>query len=159
MTTERDSRTRIVLSWLREDAHEDAERLLLRALDEVDTTPQRGRSWPARRSADMSSIAKLAIAAAAVVVVAFAGFQLLPREGGPGAQPTAPPSPTASPETPTPEPTIPPLGSGLLAPGRYALTWSGPPTSIEVPSGARKSTWAYSASLAFQAARAARICS
>ena len=40
MTTERDARTRIVLSWLREDAREDAERVLLSALDEVDTTPQ-----------------------------------------------------------------------------------------------------------------------
>ena len=79
MTTERDPRTRIVLSWLHEDAHEDAERLLLRALDEVDTTPQR-RPWSARRFTDMNTYAKLAIAAAAVLVVAFAGFQLLPRK-------------------------------------------------------------------------------
>ena len=43
MTTEGDPRTRIVMSWLREDAHEDAERVLLRALDEVDATSQRGR--------------------------------------------------------------------------------------------------------------------
>ena len=49
MTTERDPRTRIVLSWLREDAHENAERVLLRALDEVDTTPQRRSWWPAWR--------------------------------------------------------------------------------------------------------------
>ena len=137
MTTERDARTHIVLSWLREDAHEDAERLLLRALDEIDTTPQRGRFWPARRSTDMSSFAKLALAAAAVVVVAFAGFQLLPRDGGLGAQPTASPSPTAPPPSPTLEPTLPPVGTGFLEPGRYALNWGGPPTSIEVPSGWR----------------------
>ena len=46
MTTESDPRTRVVLSWLREEGHENAERVLLRALDEADTTPQR-RSWPA----------------------------------------------------------------------------------------------------------------
>ena len=47
MTTEHDPRTRIVLSWLREDAHENPEQMLLRALDEVDATPQR-RSWGRR---------------------------------------------------------------------------------------------------------------
>ena len=52
MTTERDPRTRTVLSWLREDAHENAERVLLRALDEVDTTPQRRSRWPAWRSTE-----------------------------------------------------------------------------------------------------------
>ena len=38
MTTEHDPRTRIVLSWLREDARENPERMLLRPLDEVDAT-------------------------------------------------------------------------------------------------------------------------
>jgi hypothetical protein len=33
MTTEGDPRTHIVLSWLRTDAHEDAEGVLRRALD------------------------------------------------------------------------------------------------------------------------------
>jgi hypothetical protein len=132
MTTERDPDTRIVLSWLREDAHENAEGLLLRALDEVDTTPQR-RAWlPARRFADMNTYAKLAIVAAAVVVVAVVGIQLLPRAGTSAGQPTATPLPTAS---PTPEPSLSPLTTGSLAPGRYALAWSGPPTSLEVPAG------------------------
>ena len=121
MTTERDPGTRIVLSWLREDAHENAERVLLRALDEVDTTPQRRSWWPARRFTDMNAFAKMAIGAAAVVVVAFAAIQFFPVGTGPGA-----PSPTASP---------PPLGTGSLEPGRYALDWSGPPTTIEVPTG------------------------
>jgi hypothetical protein len=81
MTTERDPRTRIVLSWLHEDAHEDAERVLLRALDEVDATSQHRRSWPVRWLTDMNAFAKLAIAAAAVVVIAVAGIQFLPRSG------------------------------------------------------------------------------
>jgi hypothetical protein len=95
MTTEHDPRTRIVLSWLREEAHENPEHMLLRALDEVDATPQR-RSWPAWRSNRMNTYAKLIIAAAAVLVVAFAGFQLLPRSGGVGGEPTVTPSPSPS---------------------------------------------------------------
>ena len=78
MTTDFDPRTRIVLSWLREEAHENPEHMLLRALDEANATPQR-RSWPAWRSNRMNTYAKLIVAAAAVLVVAFAGFQLLPR--------------------------------------------------------------------------------
>ena len=95
MTTEHDPRTRIVLSWLREEAYENPEHLLLRALDEVDATPQR-RSWPAWRSNRMNTYAKLIVAAAAVLVVAFAGFQLLPRSGGIGGEPTTAPSPSPS---------------------------------------------------------------
>ena len=95
MTTDFDPRTRIVLSWLREDAHDNAEQMLLRALDEVDATPQR-RFWPAWRSNRMNTFAKLIVAAAAVLVVAFAGFQLLPRSGGVGGEPTVAPSPSPS---------------------------------------------------------------
>jgi hypothetical protein len=127
MTTESDPRTRIVLSWLREDAHEDAERVLLRALDEVDAMSQHGRSWPVRRLTDMNSVAKLAIAAAAVVVIAVAGIQLLPRSGTSGGQPTASPTPTAT-------PAFAQLTKGPLAPGRYAL-YDRLGTSIEVPAG------------------------
>ena len=93
MTTDYDPRTRVVLSWLREEAHENPERVLLRALDEVDATPQR-RSWPAWRSNRMNTYAKLIAAAAAVLVVAFAGFQLLPGSGGVGGEPTIAPSPS-----------------------------------------------------------------
>lgn len=89
MTTEHDSRTRIVLSWLREDAHENAERMLLRALDEVDTTPQRRSWWPAWRNFHMNKLATTATTLAAVLVVAVLGYTLLPRLGfiGQGAAP------------------------------------------------------------------------
>lgn len=126
MTTERDPRTSIVLSWLHEDAHENAEGVLLRALDAVDTTPQRRSWWPARRFPDMNAVAKLAIGAAAVVVVAVAAIQFFPVGTGPGGPATASPSPIAS---------VPPLGTGPLEPGRYTLSWDGPPTSLEVPAG------------------------
>jgi hypothetical protein len=94
MTTERDPGTRIVLSWLREDTHENAERVLLRALDEVDTTPQRRSWWPAWRTNPMNTYAKLLAAAAAVLVVAVVGYQFLPRNGGIGGPPTIAPSPS-----------------------------------------------------------------
>ena len=94
MTTERDPGTRIVLSWLREETHENAERVLLRALDEVDTTPQRRSWWPAWRTSPMNTYAKLIAAAAAVLVVAAVGYQFLPRGGGIGGQPTIAPSPS-----------------------------------------------------------------
>ena len=107
MTTERDPRTRAVLSWLREDAHENAERVLLRALDEVDTTPQRRSWWPAWRTNRMKALANLVAAAAAVLVVAIVGYQFLP--GGSGFGGPRPTQPTV---------TLPPLGlagNGVIA--------------------------------------------
>ena len=94
MTTERDPGTRIVLSWLREETHENAERVLLRAFDEVDTTPQRRSWWPAWRTNPMNPYAKLLAAAAAVLVVAVVGYQFLPRNSGIGGPPTIAPSPS-----------------------------------------------------------------
>ena len=118
MTVERDPRTRIVLSWLREAAHENAERVLLRALDEVDTTPQRRSRWPARRSIQMNRLF-IAAGAAAVLVVAVAALALRPSstigpQGTPA--PTRTPSPTVAP-SPT---TLPTLPSGTLAAGSYS---------------------------------------
>jgi hypothetical protein len=141
MTTERDPGTRIVLSWLREGAHENAERVLLRALDEVDTTPQRRPWWPARRFTDMNSYAKLAIAAAATVVVVVGGMQLLPGDSSSGGQPPGTPSPTVSP-TQTAAPSVRLLGNGPLDPGQYAPYWSGPVITFQVPAGWRGASWA-----------------
>ncbi len=111
MTTERDPATRIVLSWLREETHEDAERVLLRALDEVDTTPQRRSWWLAWRTDPMSTYAKLLAAAAAVLVVAVVGYNFLPGRGGVGGQPTIAPSPSPS--------------QGLLARGTFTAQVGG----------------------------------
>jgi hypothetical protein len=110
MTTESDPRTRTVLSWLREDDHENAERVLLAALNEIDHTEQRRSWWPARRSNDMNNFAKVLFAAAAVVAVAVVAINLLPGDGTgtgsvpttPSMSPTVPPSPSTN---PTPEPT------------------------------------------------------
>ena len=97
MTTDRDSRTRIVLSWLREDGHENAERMLLRALDEVDATPQRRSWWPAWRFDRMNTYAKLIAAAATVLLVGVVAYQFLPGNGGVGGQPTIAPSQSPAP--------------------------------------------------------------
>lgn len=113
MTTEHDARTRTVVSWLREDAHENAERALLSALDEVDHTQQRRSWWPAWRFPDMNNVAKVLVATAAVVAIAAVGINLLPgsQTGTGGAPPAAsastlPSSPSPSPSpSPTPEPT------------------------------------------------------
>ena len=75
----------------------------------------------------MHPFAKLAIAGAAVVVIAVAGIQFLPRSGTSGGQP----SPTAA---PTATPAFAQLTKGPLAPGRYAL-YDGLVTSVEVPAG------------------------
>jgi hypothetical protein len=138
MTTERDPRTRTVLSWLREDVHENAERVLLRALDEVDATPQRRSWWPAWRPLQMNRIFMAAGAAVAVLVVAILAFNLLPRNsvGGPGVTPTAASTPSLA-----PSPTgLPILGSGYLAAGTYtAHPFPSPNATLEVtltvPSG------------------------
>ena len=93
MSQERDV-TRLVRSWIREDQHESADRILGVVLDRLDTTPQRRSRWPAWRSNSMNTYAKLIAAAAAVLLVAVVGYQILPGNGGIGGQPTIAPSPS-----------------------------------------------------------------
>ena len=77
MSTDRET-TRIVRTWLRADENDSADRILGVVFDRLDTTPQRrATSWPARRLPDMNNTAKLALGAAAVVVVALIGFTML----------------------------------------------------------------------------------
>ena len=94
MSTDRDV-TRIVRSWLHEDAHEDADRILNLVLDEIDTTPQRSASWLARRFPPMNTYARLGFLAAAVVLAAVVGVALFARSGvggpPPGPSPSLPP--------------------------------------------------------------------
>ncbi len=100
MTSDHDARTRTVVSWLREDAHENAERVLLAALNDIDHTQQRRSWWPARRFPAMNTFAKAFVATAAVVAVAVGGINLLPgSQTGAGGPP-----PSTSPSTPPPSP-------------------------------------------------------
>ena len=120
MSTDRDT-TRIVRSWLEEGATALPDRVLDAVLDQLPATSQRQPLWSARRFSDMNTAWKLAIAAAAVVVVAIVGINLLPMNGGivagpgpsPTPNPTQPPSPSPS---PSPSPGLP---NGSLAPGTY----------------------------------------
>ena len=122
-TSDRET-ARIVRSWLNEGTTRLPDRVLDAVLDEVPSTPQRRAWWPARRFVDMNNTLRIALAAVAVVAIAFIGISMLPRDSGVGggAQSSTPSAaPTASP-TPTPSFTagtrLPPEGTALAA-GRY----------------------------------------
>ena len=117
MTADRDI-TRIVRSWLRTDEHESADRVLETVLARLDTTPQRRLLLPSRRFAQMNNVIRLAIGAAAVLVVAVLGFNLLPRTGGVGGQAAPTPTPTL---VPTPIATYPLLKAQASLNGRYKV--------------------------------------
>jgi len=124
MSTERDL-TRIVRSWMRDDEHESADRVLDAVLDQLDTTPQRRAGWwPAWRSPTMNRFLTIGLGTAAVVVIAvLLGTRLLGSPsgtGGPGDEPTA--SAEASSMEPTSEPTPEPTPAGLLPEGPFVLT-------------------------------------
>jgi hypothetical protein len=137
MSTNIDPR-RSVAAWLEAEAPDRAPaRLIDASRERIRTTRQRPAWWPARRTTDMNSFAKLAMAAAAVVVVALVGYNLLPTRGGVGVTP-ATPSPSIS---PSPADTSPrPLQSGAIEPGTYtlALAGVGATTHLTVPAG-----WVY----------------
>lgn len=84
----------------------------------------------------MSTYAKLAIAAVAVIALAFVGLNVLPSSGGtPVGGPAASPSPSPSAPTsasPSPEARIWPLGD--LQAQRYHVTIDGVPLSFAPPS-------------------------
>jgi hypothetical protein len=134
MSAERDM-TRIVRSWLQVDEHESADRVLDIVLDLVDTTPQHRSRWPVRRIDVMNTYAKFAIAAAALLVVALVGYNLLPARGGVGGPP-ATPSPTPSPSlSASPEPPADAWPAGSLeASTPYHVTMNGSPMTLTMPS-------------------------
>jgi hypothetical protein len=108
-------------SWLHADQHEDGERVLFVALERLDETQQRRRSWLARRFPIMNSNrVRFGIAAAAVVVLALLGWRLVPDTN------VANPSPASASPSPSPSPHAIPLGRGavdtILPGGRYSLT-------------------------------------
>jgi hypothetical protein len=124
MSTDRDV-TRIVRSWLHEDAYEDADRILNLVLDEIDTTPQRSAPWLTRRFPIMNSTFRVGIAAVAVVIAAILGFTYLNNQVGTDS-PTPTPSSTAIPTaTPVAIPPLPPWGAPALDPGRYTVAVPG----------------------------------
>ena len=136
MTTERET-LRIIGSWMEEDGRTRLpDHVLDAVLDQLPATPQRRPGWTARRITHVNGYAKYAIAAAAVVVIAIAGFNLLgsPGSGQVGAPPSAVPS---SPPTTEPSPSVVPIvpTSGAIEPGRYRWAASGGEVSVVIPDG------------------------
>jgi hypothetical protein len=95
--------------------------------------PQRHSWWPARRFPHVNN-ARLAIAAAAVVVVAVVGYNLLPRFGGFGGQPTPLPSPTSTPGASGRPAAIP--NQSDIPPGTYRVnSFTNMPLTVALPAG------------------------
>jgi hypothetical protein len=107
MSTDRET-TLAVRSWLEDGVNRLPDRVLDAVLDQVPATPQRRSGWSAWRSYRMNTYLKLAAAAAAVLVVAVVGYQLLPRSGGIGGP------------GPSPTPTL--LAKGTFAVASYSVT-------------------------------------
>ena len=131
--------SRVVRSWLREDEHDSADHVLEVVLSRLDATPQRRSLWPPRRSILMSNPVRIALAAAAVIVVAVVGLRFLPSQSiGPGVPTTAPsrapsPTPTAAPSTTVPK-TLP--LSGAVPAGTYrVVSYTNTPFNVTVPAG------------------------
>lgn len=98
MSTDRDV-TRTVRSWLDEGVNVLPDRVLDAVLDQLPATPQRRATWLARRFPPLNTnIARIGVAAAAVVLAIIIGINFLPGSyfGGP---PEATPTPHASPVT------------------------------------------------------------
>ena len=93
MSTDHDAK-RIVRSWLHEDRHEDADRVLGAVLDQVKTTPQHRPRWSVGGMLTMNKFLAAGLGAAAVVAVLFIGAQLrnTPIPGGPSGTQSAAPS-------------------------------------------------------------------
>jgi hypothetical protein len=133
--------TRIVRSWLEEGRTALPDHILDAVLAELPATHQRRPLWPARRIDDMHVFAKFAMAAAAVVVVAVVGINLLPSTGGVGGGPAT--SPTRAPSaslSPTAAPSPSPsdylfFPDGSVEAGRHSLILSGKSLSVDMPSG------------------------
>jgi hypothetical protein len=79
------------------------------------------RAWRPRGRLLVNGFTKLAAGLAAVLVIGFVGWQLLPGPGGTGSQPTAAPTPTPTP-TPTSAPTAAAL-TGRLQGGTLSFTY------------------------------------
>jgi hypothetical protein len=126
MSTENDV-ARSLRSWLREERHEDAGRVLDVVFDLVPTAPQRSPSWLARRFPPMNTATRLGLAAAAVIVLALVGIKVLPGSSLFGGPPAATCAPTLEPNL---------HGQACLSRGRYEVDPTLPVSvTVAVPDG------------------------
>jgi hypothetical protein len=134
----------VLRSYLADTGDRAPDRVLEDVAARIARQPRR-RTWRLSRRPYMNTYAKLGIAAAAIVMVAVAGYSILPRTGvGPGsptAAPTAAPTPsaTAAAVVPSPTPGSGLLPSGRLAAGHYTIAeipdFSGLEVAADVPAG------------------------
>jgi len=123
--------SRVVRSWIREEEHDSADRVLEVVLSRLDSTPQRRSWWPAWRSPQMNRLTALAAGAVALVVLAVVAYQFLPTSSvGP---PRPSPTPVVTPEPTETPPDIP--AAGPMDPGRYFARLEGVGFTFEVPAG------------------------
>jgi hypothetical protein len=127
--------TRIVRLWLEEGVTALPDHVLDAVIDQLPDTSQRRPSWLARRTPTMNKIVTIGLAAAAVVVAAFIGYQFLFGTNVGGPPPALSPSPSAEPSvTPSassPSPTGPVSfttfeGGSALPPGDYVIDYAAP---------------------------------
>ena len=82
--------------WLAGPLDQLPDRYLDAALEEISTTQQRRRSWPAWRLSEMNSSARYLLAAVAAVIVVAVGVALLRPGGGFGGPGTPTPAPSGT---------------------------------------------------------------
>jgi hypothetical protein len=110
-----------------------SDRALDAALAEIHVTQQRRRLWPAWRFPHMNNLARIALAAAAALAVAFVGMRFVLPGLDVGATPS--PSPTAA---PTATPPLLNAQTGRLTPGSYAIEHPPVRAIVMVPAGWEK---------------------
>jgi hypothetical protein len=142
---ERSDIDRVLRRWMEDGPSAMPDRVVDVVADRISVQPQR-RSWPRLRRSPMSPFAKVLAAAAAVVIVAVVGWNLLPGRsggiGGPSPSPTVAPSPTLAP-SPTPVPSAAAIAcdggipgcAGSLTAGRNATANFKPAFTFEIPAG------------------------
>lgn len=122
--------TRTVRSWLQEDAHESANRVLDSVLQIVDTTPQRRPPWSVRRFPTMNGYFRTAAVAAAIAIAAIVGLTFVSRTNVGDHQQTPMPTPSPAPST---------VSAGDLTPGAYRVADPFPVRlTFRVPAGWRQ---------------------
>lgn len=138
---ERSDMDRVLRHWFEDGPATMPDRVVDVVAHRISVRPQR-RSWRLLGRSSMNPILKWGAAAAAVLIVAVVGYNLLPRTApGPGGQPSTSPSPAA---TAAPTATVagirdvPDVGS-RLDPGQWrfqlAADGSGPSVVADIPAG------------------------
>lgn len=116
---------RLLRHWMDDGPSTMPDRVVDVVADRISVQRQR-RTWRLLRRLPMNPRIKLAAGVAAAVVLAVAGYYLVPRDGSVGVQPT--PSPTRPPRA---------VGDGVLTSGRYLFRPSSTDSSLaltaEVP--------------------------